>query len=276
MTAKGHRVLFQPLSVVYHQEGTTFGTDESDWKKELMAKNRKVFVKKWTPTLEKNHCPPDTEWSTAVRRKAWPRILWVDDKIPEPDRDSGSIRTLNILRILVEEGFDVTYQAMNVILNRSEYYEPLLRYYGVDVPRILPPSMWTLIDGNGNCKYDVIVVARRDMYLPALPYLKQDCPCQPLIYDTVDLHFLREARGALTKASAQNAWDFGSLTANKICTWLDSGAPESLEIANSREIELELMDKSDVVVVVSHVEGEVVKHYRPNAKVCCWVVVVGV
>jgi hypothetical protein len=36
---------------VYHQEGTTLGTDESPLKQELMKKNRLVFYNKWQTQL---------------------------------------------------------------------------------------------------------------------------------------------------------------------------------------------------------------------------------
>ncbi len=109
LTAKGYRVLYQPLAVVYHQEGTTFGTDATERKQKLMARNREVFIKRWESSLQ-HHCPSYMQSDTAVLRKMGVRVLWVDDKILEPDRDSGSIRTYNIMRILQAEGYKVTYQ----------------------------------------------------------------------------------------------------------------------------------------------------------------------
>lgn len=50
--AAGLRVLLQPLAVVYHQEGGTFGTDEtSELKRRLMAENRDKFERKWREDL---------------------------------------------------------------------------------------------------------------------------------------------------------------------------------------------------------------------------------
>lgn len=51
--AAGLKVLLQPLAVVYHQEGTTFGTDAtSDLKRQLMAENRRKFLRKWSDVLQ--------------------------------------------------------------------------------------------------------------------------------------------------------------------------------------------------------------------------------
>lgn len=49
----GHEVLYQPLAVVYHQEGNTFGTDEdSELKHTLMAHNKQQFFEKWKAILQ--------------------------------------------------------------------------------------------------------------------------------------------------------------------------------------------------------------------------------
>lgn len=45
LTAKGYKVVYQPLAVVYHQEGTTFGTDETERKQMLMKRNRQVVMR---------------------------------------------------------------------------------------------------------------------------------------------------------------------------------------------------------------------------------------
>lgn len=49
--------------------------------------------------------------------------------------------------------------------------------------------------------------------------------------------------------------------------WLESGAPETEGVKLKRDIELELIDNSQAIVVVSEDEVEVIKHYRPNATV---------
>lgn len=51
--AAGYDVLFQPLAVAFHQEGSTFGTDAtSDLKRQLMAQNKQKFSEKWRYVLQ--------------------------------------------------------------------------------------------------------------------------------------------------------------------------------------------------------------------------------
>ena len=53
VAASGLEVLMQPLALVFHQEGTTFGTDAtSELKHSLMAANRERFRNKWAHQLQ--------------------------------------------------------------------------------------------------------------------------------------------------------------------------------------------------------------------------------
>jgi hypothetical protein len=131
----------------------------------------------------------------AARRKAYPRVLWVDNIVPEVDRDSGSIRASWMLRILIDEGYSVTFQPR---LDRSAMYVQQLRYFGVEVLPATMPSTWSLIEQDGSCLYDVAIISRPENYVWAWPTISQACPDIPFVYDTVDLHFLRESRNVLS------------------------------------------------------------------------------
>ena len=122
--------------------------------------------------------------------------------MPEVDRDSGSIRATWMLRILLNQGYAVTFQPR---LDRSVKYEQHLRYYGVEVLPATMPSAWSLRDAAGECRFDLFIVSRPDNYRWAWPTLNQACPDVPMVYDTVDLHFLREARVALAKGECGGA-----------------------------------------------------------------------
>ena len=43
-------------------------------------------------------------------------------------------------------------------------------------------------------RFDVIFVARKAVMESVLPLLRLACPSVPIIFDTVDVHFVREAR----------------------------------------------------------------------------------
>jgi GT2 family glycosyltransferase/glycosyltransferase involved in cell wall biosynthesis len=222
----GYEVKYVPAAVVLHDEGGSLSAQ----KQALMDSNRLKFQDKWRARLEKHHCPSGTPLALAADRGAGKgRLLWVDDIVPEPDRDSGSIRTLNALRLLIGNGFRVSYQP--TAGGRDPRYMVAARNLGVDVLPLLPADQWKLrADGgaaaaaaraaasggsaaaaasssssSNACLYDVIVVARFYVYERAAAALRAACPGTPVVFDTVDVHFLREARMALSAEAAAAA-----------------------------------------------------------------------
>lgn len=78
-----------------------------------------VFLDRWPASL-KHHCPEWIPDRHAVLRKVGQRVLWCDHKMPEPDRDSGSLRIFNALRLLLSEGLHVTFQVGTyLVVSRS-------------------------------------------------------------------------------------------------------------------------------------------------------------
>lgn len=105
---------------------------------------------------------------------------------------------MNMLRILLDEGFHVTFAPLAW---RNPRYSALNRLHGVHVIPASHPLKWaneTELLRKGECMYDAILVARRGIYQKARDVLAAACPGVPIIYDTVDLHFLREARDVIT------------------------------------------------------------------------------
>ena len=322
--AAGREVLVQPLAVVYHQEGGTFGTDaDSPLKRRLMAENGARFEEKWRTVLRRSHCPREAGLLRAATRQGTPWLLWLDDVVPEPDRDSGgllrlmacaaqvflpqrrradraplfprppaarplllpgSIRSLHMLEILVEAGYQVTFLP---VVQREAAYEAALRALGVHLIPATPPADWRLQRG-GACMFDAILVARRFTFQTVRAAVDAQCPGTPLIYDTVDLHFLREARGALTHAQlypssgddggegGQEAaapppppavWDFGGVDAAATVAWLDAGSLPARALWGRRDLELGFVGRANLTLVVSHEEVPAIRHYRPDARV---------
>ena len=151
------------------------------------------------------------------------------------------------MKMLVSEGYALSFQPTAA---RAPKYKAAVRAQGVHVMPVAPAHTWELSDKTG-CLFDVIFVARRGVFEKAKEAIELHCPHTPIIYDTgepracrgasmrlmrqqrahpsppprlaVDLHFLREARDALTAAPTANAtWNFDSVTIPSIITWLDS------------------------------------------------------
>jgi hypothetical protein len=126
--------------------------------------------------------------------------MWIDEGVPEPDRDSGSVRSVWLLRVLTFKRYAVTFLPH---VPRSEEYAQQLRFHGVQVLPATAPADMVLKqhpDASG-CMYDGFILSRPDIFEAYAPAIRATCPGAALVYDTVDVHFLREARAALSQGT---------------------------------------------------------------------------
>ena len=106
--ALGARVRYQPASRVLHDEGTTAGTDTGSGVKAYQARNRQVFADKWAHAL-RGQPAASTVPGPALLHAQQRSILFVDEAVPTPDRDSASLRQFNLLRMLRGHGAHVAF-----------------------------------------------------------------------------------------------------------------------------------------------------------------------
>lgn len=173
-----------------------------------------------------------------------PLVLVVDAVMPDPARDSGSVRMLEILRLLDELGWQVAFAPDSGRAATSEC--DLLLSAGVDevvgVAGATGLPDWLRAKGG---RLDAVLLCRHGVAAMHLPLVRQFAPAARVLFDTVDLHFLREQR------TAELAHD-----------------PHLLKMADrSRQAELRLAANSDVTFVVSPVEQALLARECPQARV---------
>lgn len=128
----GYKVVYQPDAKVIHYE---FGSANA--KKDpidLQVQNRKKFVDKWQNVLE-TYCKPDQKnIPMAIGRYSSKdkRILVVDDRIPDPALGSGFPRTYELLKVLSELGFSITYYPLQS-QEKPEMITHLLQQLGIEI-----------------------------------------------------------------------------------------------------------------------------------------------
>ena len=87
---RGYRTVVQPASEVIHFEGASAGTSVTGTGvKRFQAINHRKFFERWKDTLAMHRFNgelPDLEAERSVRQRA----LFIDDSVPEPDKDAGS------------------------------------------------------------------------------------------------------------------------------------------------------------------------------------------
>ncbi|WP_430015226.1 glycosyltransferase [Microcystis protocystis FBCC-A270] len=189
----GYQVLYQPQSNVIHYEGITSGTDLSSGIKQYQVINQTKFREKWSKVLTKHLDNDANNVPKAARRlQGNPTILVIDSYVPLYDRESGCVRLLNILKLLLNLGYSVIFFPDNGYPEQP--YTSVLQQLGIEVIygtaqrynleekliKYLP-----LIDGVWLCRPELC-----DKYMDLIR-LKTKVP---IIYDTIDLHFLRLKR----------------------------------------------------------------------------------
>ena len=238
----GLRVLYQPRAVVVHYEGVSSGTDTASGVKAYQVVNQGKFLARWSDALAR-HAAPGTDIAVAREHRARKRVLVIDATTPQPDQDSGSVRLVNILRMLREDGCAVTFFADNRAW--VEGYSAALQALGVEVlwhPYLSDPVAWFAEHGR---RFDVVFVSRHYIASSYLPLVRQHAPQARFVFDTVDLHYLREQRAAELSGRADLA----------------------RSAAETREKELALIRGADVSVVVSPVEQALLAQEAPGARV---------
>lgn len=245
----GLKVRYQPASVVVHLEGASSGTDTRVGVKSYQVLNQQKFIERWAKRLASHPLDPDrsdVDDSAAIRaatHRDQRRILVIDSYTPTPDRDSGSVRMVELMKLLIEEGCTVVFMSQN--LSHDGTYTEALQQLGVEVwwqPWVKYLPHWLAPNGK---RFDAIIVSRHYVLLPLLPMLRELAPQARIVFDTVDLHFLREQREA------------------------ERGGSESSRSAavRTQRAELSLVRTVDTTWVVSCVEKDLLQSMVPTADI---------
>jgi len=188
---QGLRVVYQPASVVIHHEGATSGTSTSSGIKRYQEINKPIFRAKWQHRLQDQPMPNEMPLRIAAARGRRRGLLFIDHAIPTPEHDSGSRRSCEIMRLCQAMGYET------VLASASDTFTPAgqaLRQQGTMVLRG-EGEVSSFLEAEGDW-LDCIFVARVGQARRWLPWLVKRYPSLPIVFDTVDLHHVREARGA--------------------------------------------------------------------------------
>lgn len=187
--ALGYKVVYQPASRLYHFEGATAGTDPRAGYKRYQVVNRDKFYGKWRDVLAREHHPEEPARAERAANRHWGcQVAVIDDRVPTPDRDAGSLRMLNILRALSEWCHPVFITTSKQVWPE---YEKLLWSEGVETASAL--DLGRLMKTRG---FRAAVVSRPEVAEGVLATLRRADPRVKVVFDTVDLHFVRLAREA--------------------------------------------------------------------------------
>lgn len=246
----GYTTWFVPSSVVYHYEGMTSGTDTSTGFKRYQEVNRPKFKRRWAADYAKfgqQGVAPDLEKDRGIVG----RVLFIDYATPRPDRDAGSHAAIQEIRLVQSLGYKVTFLPRNMA-HLGSYTEELERM-GVEV--IYAPFYLTMteyLEAHAS-DFDAFFITRFYVARDVIDRIRTLAPEARILFNNADLHFLRELRAGMA------AGDPAQITAAR----------------QTRDLELEVMAKSDVVLSYNDVEHSVIQSHTDGQVTvvkCPWVV----
>ncbi|MDO4709193.1 MAG: glycosyltransferase [Pseudomonadota bacterium] len=243
--AAGFAVRVQPAAVVIHDEGTTAGTDLNHGAKAGQVRNREVFAKKWADTL-RGYPSAAHHGSHAQAARARPQVLFIDSDTPRPGRDSASLRLFNLMRLASTEGAEVSFMPDDAAHAGSA--TQALQRSGIEAwyaPFTTSPSRWLKQEG---ARFSTIVVSRHHVAQRWIPLIRRYAPQARIVFDSVDLHYLREHRqaeftqntAALRAAERTRQREVAIMQSADI-TWVVSTAEQALLAKEWPEIRVELV-----------------------------------
>jgi len=241
---RGYKVVYQPKSVVVHNEGVSHGTDFKEGVKKHQVQNREKFLSKWIDILSVEHFASGTEvfWARdrSQRKKT---ILVIDHYVPHYDKDAGSRCTYLYLKLLCELGYNVKFMGDNFF--KHEPYTSHLEQMGIEIlyGHWYSKNYQSWISENAN-KLDYAWLSRPHISIKYIDFLKKHTRAK-ILYFGHDLHFIREQ----AKWKLEN----DNLSAEAANYW--------------KKTEFELFDKSDTILTVSTEEESVIKEHFPDKKV---------
>ncbi len=171
------------------------------------------------------------------------RILVVDAVTPTPDKDSGSIDIFNYMKIFIDLGFQVTFIPKDLKhcgaytdsltqLGIECIHKPLFKSFANAIKEFAPASKFVLL-------------YRASIAAPLIDTIRQYAPQTKLLFNPVDLHFLRKQRQAEISKSPI----------------------KFLAAKRMKKMELNTIRKVDASILLNANEIELVKNLIPEAQV---------
>ena len=241
---RGYRVVVQPTSEVVHFEGASAGTNVAGTgMKRFQAINHRKFFTRWKDVLAThrfNGEMPELEAERNVRQRA----LFIDDSVPEPDKDAGSNAAFQHMLSLQRLGYKVSFIPADNMARLDPYTADLQRR-GIEC--LYHPFYFSVEDAvkRQPVPFEVVYLHRYSNASKYAGMIRQHFPKARLLYNVCDLHFLRLERQAE----------------------LEDDAELREQAEKMRRLELGAMSFVDCVLVYSSAEAELLRQIAPGVEV---------
>jgi GT2 family glycosyltransferase/glycosyltransferase involved in cell wall biosynthesis len=231
--AMGKRVVYAPLSVVYHYEGMSrkFGDDLDV--KIFQEINRPIFKDKWIDAYT-SHGEEGRDLELVKDRNVQYRVLMIDYMAPRPEYDAGSYAAIQEIRLLQSLGCKITFLPLDLRYLGDQTL--ILQRLGVEC--LYAPFVTSIEDllAERGAEFDVVYITRYTVARQVIRAVRRHASRAKVLFCNADLHFLRTLRAALADKD-----------------------PDTLEAAiYIRDAEMEVMRKVDVVLSYNTTEHAII------------------
>jgi GT2 family glycosyltransferase/glycosyltransferase involved in cell wall biosynthesis len=210
--AAGHRVLYQPSCRIVHIEGATCGDGTNTGMKLHQVRNRRKFSVKWAAEMPNQPSSPqylDDPFLHRTVLNGTPRVLVLSSELPEHDKEGGGKGLEDILKLLREDGWGVTFAATasKAPLRYARELEQrgIATFVNATAPAAMAPFRTELERLLVNGAFDVVLIFFWHVAHEWAALVRRLSPRSRVVIHTIDLHFLRIARSILRPRPAEDA-----------------------------------------------------------------------
>ena len=182
----GYHNYVMPLSRVLHYEMISYGNTLEG----ACEKNRQFFFNRWKDYLAKHALYDNLQDFANCRKFAHERLLYIDAETPMADRGSGGMDAIFFMEYFLKRGLDVVFHGEYTAGGTPKYTEILLRM-GVECINQPHRKVWEYLEVAGWC-FKWLFISRVYQAQCFDSLLKRFCSQAHYIFNTVDLHFIRE------------------------------------------------------------------------------------
>ncbi len=230
------KVVYQPLSALVHFEGVSSGKKAKKGNiKSYQIINKAKFADKWKDNL-KGYFPVKNVEESARKYIRSRTLIIIDSYLPRFDKESGSHRVYELVKIFQGLGFHLIFIPDNG--KAEQPYFNLLTGSGIEV--ITRYAGWIKFKNDiiSACEHADYVWACRPHLNRKYNFIRNHKPAVKWFYDTVDLHYIRLEREAALLSSKK--------TFSKAKRY--------------KKLELFLANKADITVCITDVEQQFLKN----------------
>lgn len=254
-------IYYQPKSEIIHFENISY-TGKDSGKEVLLQKNREVFMSRWDKYFTNERFLDDGVRTNFNAHYKKPSILILEENMPKPDKDSGSRRLFEIIKILQKNEHKIVLAVKHFEETGDDVYVDFFRSMGVEVCKDYVNTRDKIVKVSDQVTealhyVDIIWIFRPLGFDYWFKQIKNKISSKKIIYDMVDLHYLRMEREnkylEVTKSrkkemkSFKEKEYFGMKNANAVISISD----EEKEIVSNQGIE------RDKVFTISNIHKSV-------------------